>query len=111
MRLVIRSFRDQKQPIAYPQELEVTSDQTPDGLPWLCGELENPAPRELTLLLRIHNKAGIPIIEGQSRVEGGQKQLVFSELRMFGIEAYSHLSETERRYPGNVSGQDTPMAH
>src|SRR6185503_17147084 len=96
----IRSFRDQKQPIAYPQELEVISDQTPDGLPWLCGELENRAPRELTLRLQIHNNAGIPIIEGQGRIEAGQKQIIFSELRMLGIEAYTHLSETERRSIG-----------
>jgi hypothetical protein len=47
-------------------------------------------------VLRVHNQAGIPIIEGQNRVEAGQCSFTVSELRPLGIEAYAHKREAER---------------
>ncbi len=50
----------------------------------------------MRLTLRIHNRAGIPMIEGQTIVEAGQRTFMFSDLRPLGIEAYAHVSEAER---------------
>lgn len=47
-------------------------------------------------MLRIHNRAGIPIIEGQCYVAAGAQTFTFSQLLPLGIEAYAHVSEGER---------------
>jgi len=47
-------------------------------------------------VLRVYNRAGIPIVEGQSQVAAGQRQFAFTHLRAFGIEAYAHRSDEER---------------
>ena len=47
-------------------------------------------------MLRVYNKSGILIIEGQSRLEIEQQHFTFQELRPLGIEAYAHASEAER---------------
>lgn len=66
------------------------------GLPWLHGSLAQPTPAPCRLVLRIHNRAGIPIIEGQCYVAAGGQTFTFSQLRPLGIEAYAHVSESER---------------
>jgi len=81
---------------ACPRELRCIEEQLTDGLPWLSGELESPAPQPLTLIVRIHNHSGIPIIEGQSQIEAGQRQFTITNLRPLGIEAYAHKREAER---------------
>jgi hypothetical protein len=85
-------------PLAQLHELQTDPERHTNGLPWLYGELGVPAPQELTFLLRIYNRAGIPIIEGKSKVGIGQKYVTFSELHALGIEAYAHVSETERQH-------------
>lgn len=82
---------------APPRELQVDPERRTHGLPWLYGEFSTTVPQGLILGLKIHNQAGIPIIEGQSRVEAGQKQFIFTELHAIGIEAYAHLPELERQ--------------
>jgi hypothetical protein len=48
-------------------------------------------------MLRVHNSAGIPIIEGHCMIEAGQRQVVFEALRPLGIEAYAHKSAAEQQ--------------
>jgi len=67
-------------------------------------------------LVRIHNRAGIPIVEGTGTVAAGQREFTIAELRPLGIEAYAHKSEAERveiaqriwsrRVFGTVSAQE-----
>jgi hypothetical protein len=81
---------------AQPRELQTDGEQHIGGIPWLHGEFGNAMPQAITIMLQIHNKSGIPIIEGQSQLEVGQRQFIFQELRPLGIEAYAHASEAER---------------
>jgi len=99
MKLQIRTITDHSHSIrwtSYPRELEYDEEQHTDRLPMLHGELGVAAPRSLRLVLRVHNQAGIPIIEGQNRVEAGQRSFTIGELRPLGIEAYAHKREAER---------------
>lgn len=66
------------------------------GLPWLHGSLTQPVSAPCRLLLRVHNRAGIPIIEGESYVAADQQTFTFTQLRPLGIDAYAHVSEAER---------------
>jgi hypothetical protein len=66
------------------------------GLPWLHGSFAQPVVTPCRLTLRIHNRAGIPIIEGHCFVAAGQQTFTFEQLRPLGIDAYAHVSEAER---------------
>jgi hypothetical protein len=79
----------------FPSELQV-DEAVQAGLPRLYGMLDKAATQALTVVLRIHNRAGIPIIEGSCRIETGHQQCTFSDLHVLGIEAYAHASEAER---------------
>lgn len=81
---------------ANPTELQLTW-RSVHSLPGLAGELGITAPGRFKLILRVHNRAGIPIVEGQSYVEIGQRRFVFEELDVIGIEAYAHVSVEERQ--------------
>lgn len=79
-----------------PPTLECDSAQQTAGLPWLHGELATAPAEPVRLMLRVHNRAGIPVIEGHTVVEAGQQKFIFSELRPYGIEAYAHASAADR---------------
>ena len=99
MALPIRPGSKGRQPISpamYPAALELDSEHDSGGLPWLSGELGQAAPACLKLILRIHNRAGIPIVEAHSQIEAGQQQITFRDLHALGIEAYAHKTEAER---------------
>jgi hypothetical protein len=99
MTLLIRPGNPGRQPVPraiYPSALELDSERQSGGLPWLSGELGQAAPASLKLILRVHNRAGIPIVEGQSQIEAGQQQITFTNLHALGIEAYAHKTEAER---------------
>jgi hypothetical protein len=81
---------------SYPSALSIDANRAAAGLPWLEGGLKTAAPQRLTLRLRIHNRAGIPIIEGLTEVQAGERRFVFQELRAIGIEAYAHKNDGER---------------
>ena len=80
----------------FPAELSADPQQHTAGVPWLYGEIGLPAPTRLNVILRLHNRAGVPIIEGRAIVERGQQQLAFRDLRAIGIEAYAHAPEEQR---------------
>src|SRR5689334_20980214 len=99
MALPIRPGNSSRQavpPALYPAALELDSERLNGGLPWLSGELSQAAPACLKLILRVHNRAGIPIVEAHSQVEAGRQQITFSDLHPLGIEAYAHKTEAER---------------
>ncbi len=77
-------------------QLEIDSAQTVNGFPRLKGELVTAAPEPLNINLRIHNQAGIPIIEGQSSIKAGERKFIFTQFHALGIEAYAHVSAAER---------------
>jgi hypothetical protein len=80
----------------FPAELSTDPQQHSDGVPWLYGEIGVPAAVHLNVILRLHNRAGIPVIEGRTVVERGQRQLIFRDLHAIGIEAYAHAPEEQR---------------
>jgi hypothetical protein len=80
----------------FPAELSTDPQQHSGGVPWLYGELGLPASVRLNVILRLHNRAGVPVIEGQTIVDRGQRQLAFRDLHAIGIEAYAHASEEQR---------------
>lgn len=67
------------------------------GLPWLHGSFRRPVPVSSRLVLRIHNRAGIPIIEGHCEIAAGEQRFTCTTLRPLGIEAYAHVSEAQRQ--------------
>ncbi len=81
---------------AQPHEFEYDEAQRTDGIPWLKGEISVTPSQPLRLVVRVHNRAGIPIIEGEGQIEAGQRRFTISELHPLGIEAYAHKRETER---------------
>ncbi len=82
--------------IALPHELHCDSEHHTAGVPWLRGEFAAIPAEQLRITVRVHNHAGIPVIEGHNIVEPGQRTFIFSELRPHGIDAYAHVSEAER---------------
>lgn len=83
-----------------PVELRADPGQHTAGLPWLAGELGAPASQPLTLLVKVMNRAGIPIIEGRTEVMAGERSFVFRDLRALGIEAYGHFKDAGREQIG-----------
>src|SRR5579859_7750420 len=51
--------------------LEADPAQETNGVPWVSGTFDRPVAHRLTILVRLHNRAGIPIIAGRSIVEVG----------------------------------------
>ncbi|MEN9934303.1 MAG: hypothetical protein RLZZ387_882 [Chloroflexota bacterium] len=80
----------------YPRELNADPEHETTGIPWVHAELAAPAPRPALLVLRVHNRAGIPIIEGRAQVAAGERHITFSELHALGIDAYTHFKEPGR---------------
>lgn len=79
-----------------PPTLTIDTTHATHGLPWLHGSLSRPIRGSARLVLRIHNRAGIPIIEGQYEMTDGQQAFTCSNLLPLGIEAYAHVSEAQR---------------
>ena len=79
-----------------PAELEIAPEGQTDGLPWLSGTFDHALPCRASLLLRLHNRAGIPIIEGRGALEAGAKRFIVNDLRALGIEAYAHAPQAQR---------------
>lgn len=97
MSLPIRAINNTQRSDAFSiLVLHIDDEQHTAGIPWLHGDLDTPASEPLRLVLRIYNQSGIPIIEGQSDIAAGDRQMVFQELYALGIEAYAHAREAER---------------
>jgi|GEM_PF-2948194 len=97
MQLPIRAGRGAEQFVQnYPSALDIRSEQSSTGIPSLWGTLDVPAAQPVVVTLKIHNQAGIPIIEGRTQIERGERQFSFHNLQPLGIEAYAHKSDVER---------------
>jgi hypothetical protein len=77
-------------------ELEADPERQTDGLPWVSGTFDRSAPTRLSILVRMHNRAGIPIVEGRCELEANTRQFTVRALSPLGIEAYAHASESQR---------------
>lgn len=83
--------------VALAHPVLTAEPQESGGLPWLHGSFRQPVPVAARLVLRIHNRAGIPIIEGECAVAAGEQRFTCTTLRPLGIEAYAHVSEAQRQ--------------
>lgn len=81
---------------SFHAELSTDPQQHTGGVPWLYGQIGTPPSQRLIVILRLHNSAGIPVIEGQAIVEAGQREVAFRDLRAIGIEAYAHAGDEQR---------------
>ena len=72
----------------FPRELSCDPTMQTQGIFWLHGELVVTASYRMDFVLQVHNHAGIPIIEGSSTVEAGQRRFTFVDLHALGIEVY-----------------------
>jgi hypothetical protein len=79
-----------------PAMLLIVSAQDAQSLPGLVAELPTPAMQAYSLLLQVHNSAGIPIISASSSLSLGEQRVIFSDLSPIGIEAYAHKPAAER---------------
>jgi hypothetical protein len=84
----------------FPTHLCIDPEQQTAGIPWLHGELARALPQQLRLRLRVHNKAGIPIVEGYLILEAGQHVFTIRELAALGIDGYAHAPAHERAKVG-----------
>ncbi|HMQ29565.1 MAG TPA: hypothetical protein PKD53_02510 [Chloroflexaceae bacterium] len=91
LRLAQGRARAQVQP-----ELTADPELHTDGVPWVYAELLAPAHRPMAFVLRLHNTAGIPVIDGRGEVAAGETRVAFRALRALGIEAYAHAREEQR---------------
>jgi hypothetical protein len=89
-------LRTTEPPLTGITVLQIDAVPQPNGLPGLTAQLARPTGHAFIVTLRIHNQAGIPIIEAHSRLAAGADTLIFSELTPLGIEAYAH-APAERR--------------
>lgn len=79
-----------------PAELETAPEGLTNGLPWLSGTFDHYLSSRGSILLRLHNSAGIPIIKGRGAIEAGARRFIVNDLHAVGIEAYAHAPQAQR---------------
>jgi hypothetical protein len=97
--IAVRNWRPEHDNISsavLPHELQTDSEHSKGGLPHLHGTLAHPASCILYLTVRLHNQAGIPIIEGRATVAAGAAHFTIHNLVALGIDAYQHYSDEQR---------------
>ena len=82
--------------VLFPDALQIDDAVAENGLPALRGELPLASAAPLLVTIRIHNSAGIPIVQGHTRVSAGERVLLFADLCPVGIDAYAHKPAAER---------------
>ena len=73
-------------------EIEVRS---PDACPTLRCVLARPAPSRVSLTIRVHSRAGIPLAHASVQVNPGDRQFE-APLTLLAMEGYTHLSPRAR---------------
>jgi hypothetical protein len=67
------------------------------ALPRLRCLLRRPAPRDVSILLRVHTRMGIPVAYSAVEVARGDQSFETQNLTMMAMEGYSHLGPAERQ--------------
>jgi hypothetical protein len=67
------------------------------ALPDLRGVLARPLPDDVSLVLRVHARNGIPLAQATVDVARGEHAFSTQGLTLFAMEGYSHLSAADRR--------------
>jgi hypothetical protein len=88
--------RTTEAPLTGLTTLSIDAEHTTAGLPWITARLPQAVAATVVVTLRIHNKAGIPIIEATTELSSGADQVTFTTLNPLGIEAYAHAPEDRR---------------
>jgi len=94
-RLAWRVERALAHVIGSPTDLELTNDGEA-ALPRLRGVLPQPATRRITLTVKIHSNAGIPLAHAAVRLEAGDRAFE-TPVMLLAMEGYAHLSERARK--------------
>jgi hypothetical protein len=66
------------------------------GLPRLHCLLRRPASHDVSILLRVHTRMGIPVAFSAVDISRGDKSFETQSLTLMAMEGYSHLGPVER---------------
>jgi hypothetical protein len=69
---------------------------TPGELPNLRCVLPRAANASISLVLRVHSAAGIPLVAGSVDVEPGDAEFNTAQLAVLAMEGYAHLTAADR---------------
>ena len=78
-----------------PGHLEI-GVQTPDDRPTLRCVLPRPSPSRVSLTIRVHSRAGIPLAHASVQLNPGDREFE-ATLTLLAMEGYTHLSPRARR--------------
>jgi hypothetical protein len=70
--------------------------QGPERLPNLRCVLARPVTEKVSLVLRVHSRAGIPLASASIDVNPGDQAFEAPALEVLAMEGYSHLGRAER---------------
>jgi len=70
--------------------------ESPAALPYARFVLPRPVPRNLSLVLRVHSAAGIPLASATIAVNSGEHTFDIRNLTLMAMEGYAHLDAAER---------------
>jgi len=78
------------------RELSVMQGEAGE-LPDLRGVLARSVPDNVSLVLRVHARNGIPLAQATIDVVRGERAFTTQGLTVFAMEGYSHLRDADRR--------------
>ena len=68
-----------------------------DGLPTLRCDLPRAVPSAVSLMLRVHSRAGIPLAWVAATLDPGARSFATAPVTLFAMEGYAHLKHPQRR--------------
>jgi hypothetical protein len=76
--------------------LEICSSDG-EELPKLRCLLSRPVPEQVSLVVRVHSRAGIPLASVAVEVNPGDRAFETSRVAVLAMEGYAHLNRAERQ--------------
>jgi hypothetical protein len=69
----------------------------PGDLPTLLCALPRPASERVSVVFRVHSRAGIPLAVAEAVVAPGEHAFETTQVALLAMEGYSHVGHAERR--------------
>ena len=69
----------------------------PGNLPGLRCELQRPVAANVSIVLRVHARTGIPLAYSSVDISRGDHTFETRDLTLFAMEGYSHLAPADRQ--------------
>ena len=68
-----------------------------DGLPTLRCDLPRAVRSAVSVILRVHSRAGIPLAWAAATIDAGARSFDTPPVRLLAMEGYAHLKDPQRR--------------